>query len=217
MKEWPTPTNAKALRGFLRLTRYYRKFINNYGLIARPLTELLKKDGFKWNEEAHISFNTLKMSMAQAPVLALPDFTHPFVLETNASTNGIGDVLIQNKRPLAYLSKKLGLKNQLLSTYEKEFLALLTAITKWRHYLMGSRFIIKTYHISLKYLLEQKINTASQHKGLSKLLGLDYTIEYIKGNENVVVDALSRQEGQNGNCLTCAGIIFLSDNATMGE
>lgn len=76
---------------------------------------------------------------------------------------------------------------------------------------MGSKFIIRTDHISLNYLLEQKINTASQHKGLSKLLGLDYTIEYKKGNENLVADALSRQEGQNGNFCYCAGLQFLSE------
>ena len=78
---------------------------------------------------------------------------------------------------------------------EREFLALLTAVNKWRHYLLGGKFIIKTDHISLKYLLEQKINTASQHKGLSRLMGLDYAIEYKKGVDNRVADALSRREG----------------------
>ncbi|KAF3320056.1 hypothetical protein FCM35_KLT22338 [Carex littledalei] len=121
----------------------------------------------------------------------------------------IGVVLMQRKHPLAYFSKKLGLKNQNLSTYEKEFLALVTAVTKWRHYLMGGKFVIKTYHISLKYLLEQKLNTSSQHKGLSKLLGLDYVIEYKKGSENKVADALSRQEGET--CNFDAGLMAISE------
>lgn len=77
-----------------------------------------------------------------------------------------------------------------LSTYEKELLALITAVTKWKHYLLGGPFIIKTYHISFNFLLEQKANTSLQHKGLSKLLGLDYIMEYKKGKENVVADAL---------------------------
>lgn len=111
-----------------------------------------------------MAFDTLKEAMVRAPVLTLLDFSQQFTIETDASKEGIGAVLMQNKKPLAYLSKKLGPKNQLLSTYEKEFLALLTAITKWRHYLLGGKFVIKTDHISLKYLLEQKINTASQHK-----------------------------------------------------
>lgn len=207
MKQWPIPKNVKSLRGFLGLTGYYRKFIKGYGLIAKPLTELLRKDAFKWNDEAQLAFDSLKTAMTEAPVLALPDFTQQFVVETDASNHGIGAVLIQNKKPIAFLSKKLGPKNQLLSTYEKEFLALLTAISKWRHYLMGGKFVIKTDHISLKYLLEQKINTTSQHKGLSKLLGLDYTIEYKKRVENTVADALSRQERD---CIEDAGLNMLS-------
>ncbi|KAJ1702159.1 hypothetical protein LUZ63_001938 [Rhynchospora breviuscula] len=195
MQSWPIPTTIKGLRGFLGLTGYYRKFIQNYGIISRPLTELLKKDSFNWNQQAQQAFNQLKVAMTQAPVLALPDFSQPFTIETDACNVGIGAVLLQNKRPIAFLSKKLGLKSQSLSTYEKELLAVLTAVTKWRHYISPKPFIIKTDQISLKHLLEQKIHTAMQHKGLSKLLGLDYTIEYKKGCENKIADALSRREG----------------------
>lgn len=93
------------------------------------------------------------------------------------------------------MSKKLGVKNQGLSTYEKELMALFTAVSKWKHYLLGGEFIIRTDQISLKYLLEQRVNTPMQHRGLSKLLDLNYKIEYKKGVHNRVVDALSRQEG----------------------
>jgi RNase H-like domain found in reverse transcriptase len=82
------------------------------------------------------------------------------------------------KKPIAFFSQKLGVKNQGLSTYENELLALITVVTKWKHYLIGQKFIIKTDQISLKYLLEQKVNTALQHRGLSKLLGLTYRIKY---------------------------------------
>jgi len=88
---------------------------------------------------------------------------------------------MQNKIPVAYLSKKLGTKNQGISTYEKELLALITTITKWKHYLLGDEFTITTDQISLKYLLDQRANTALQHRSLSKLLGLHYRIEYKKG------------------------------------
>ncbi|KAJ3690878.1 hypothetical protein LUZ61_020042 [Rhynchospora tenuis] len=196
MKLWPTPRNVKELRGFLGLTGYYRRFVQNYGVIARPLTEQLKKNAFHWNEEADKAFEQLKIAMTTAPVLAMPNFKLPFVLETDASDYGIGAVLMQNRKPLAFLSKCIGVKNQGLSTYEKEFLALLTAVKKWRHYLIGGQFVIKTDQISLKHLLEQKVNHMMQHKGVCKLLGLDYKIEYKKGIDNKVADALSRKPGQ---------------------
>lgn len=173
MKHWPIPKKIKELRGFLGLTGYYRKFVRNYGILSKPLTELLKKNAFCWNVEAQQAFDQLKTAMSTAPVLTLPDFTQPFIVETDASLNGIGAVLIQNNRPIAYLSKKFGIKSQALSTYEKELLALFTAVTKWRHYLLGNEFLIRTDKISLKYLLEQRINTPMQHRGLSKLLGLN--------------------------------------------
>lgn len=202
MLSWPTPKTVKQLRGFLGLTGYYRKFIKHYGIIAKPLTDLLKKDAFNWNQESQLAFDQLKKSMTEAPVLALPDFTRPFIIETDASNIGLGAVLMQNRRPIAFISQKLGLKSLGLSTYEKELLALLTAVDKWRHYLIGGTFFIRTDQISLKHLLEQRINTSMQHKGISKLLGLNYTIESKKGVDNRAADALSRIEGQNENSLT---------------
>ncbi|KAJ4784848.1 polyprotein [Rhynchospora pubera] len=195
MKNWPTPKSVRELRGFLGLTGYYRRFVKGYGTISKPLTDQLKKNSFGWNEEAEQAFNKLKQAMAEVPVLAMPDFSKTFIIETDASEVGIGAVLMQGRRPIAYLSKGLSVKNKGLSTYEKEFLALLTAVQKWRHYLMGGPFVIRTDQISLKHLLEQRLNHVMQHKGLCKLMGLDYTIEYKKGVENKVADALSRLPG----------------------
>jgi RNase H-like domain found in reverse transcriptase len=192
MTNWPLSTTLRALGGFLGLTGYYRKFIKDYELISRPLTNLLKKNAFKWCPEATIAFNNLKQAMCSAPVLALPDFSKPFVLETDASDLGIGAVLMQGKRPIAFLSKSLGIKNQHLSTYEKEFIALLTTVKRWRHYLQGMTFTIRIDHVSLKHLLEQRLTHTLQHKGLCKLLGLDYTIQYKRGVENKAADSLSR-------------------------
>lgn len=111
---------------------------------------------------------------------------------------------MQNSHPLAFLSKALAPKNLGLSIYEKEFLAIIHVVDKWRSYLLHNQFIIKTDHQSLKYLLEQKISTPVQHKYLTKLLGFDYRIEYKKGVENRVADALSRvtQEMVECNVLT---------------
>ncbi|KAJ3703314.1 hypothetical protein LUZ61_007019 [Rhynchospora tenuis] len=184
MINWPVPKTVKELRGFLGLTGYYRKFVQNYGSIAKPLTELTKKNAFKWNPKAQQSFDDLKRAMTEAPVLALPDYAKQFVIETDASALGMGAVLMQENRPVAFLSKSLGLKNQALSTYEKELLALFTAVKKWKHYLIGQPFIIRTDQINLKHLLEQKVTNSLQQKGLCVLLGLDYAIEYKKGKEN---------------------------------
>ncbi|XP_027093589.2 uncharacterized protein [Coffea arabica] len=193
MLSWPAPTNVKALRGFLGLTGYYRRFVKGYGVIARPLTELLKKGQFSWSTEVDQAFQKLKEAMSTTPVLTLPDFTKPFVLETDASQAAIGAVLMQQGKAIAYMSQVLGKKNQTLSIYEKELLSLITAVQKWKHYLLGGHFVIKTDHESLKYLLDQKITTPLQQKWLAKLMGMDYEIQYKRGRENVVADALSRK------------------------
>ncbi|GJS13679.1 transposon ty3-G gag-pol polyprotein [Tanacetum coccineum] len=121
--------------------------------------------------------------MLRAPVLALPDFTKPFDVETDASGVGIGAVLQQNGHPIAYISKTLSFKHQSLSTYKKEFLAALLTLEKWRGYLLDRHFIIKTDHFSLKYLLDQRITTPTQMKWLPKLIGFDYEVVYKKGSE----------------------------------
>lgn len=183
MVNWPRPKSVKALRGFLGLTGYYRKFIKGYGVIARPLTELLKKNNFTWNPSAEAAFEKLKGMMSSTPVLGLPDFSKPFILETDASSKGLWVVLMQEGRLIAFLSKPIGVKVQGLSIYEKELLAVILVVTKWRHYLESFTFVIKIDHESLKCLLQQRLHTTVQQKGMTKLLGLSYTILYRKGLE----------------------------------
>lgn len=191
---WPVPKNLKELRGFLGLTGYYHKFIQSYGIISRPLTELLKKGLiFQWTPTADKAFQLLKKAMVSALVLAVPDFSKTFVLETDACKDGVGAVLMQQGHPLAYLSKAFCPKNQALSTYEKECLALLMVMEKWRPYLQHRRFMIRTDHQALRHLSEQRLSTGIQHKAFVKLMGLDYTIQYKKGVQNAAADSLSHR------------------------
>ncbi|GJR23770.1 putative mitochondrial protein [Tanacetum coccineum] len=195
MQDWPNPKRLKQLRGFLGLTSYYRRFIKNYALLSKPLTAILRKNAFQWNEAAQKSFATLKQAMLQAPVLALPDFNKTFVVETDAFGKRIWDVLQQDGHPKAYLSKTISPKHQALSTYEKEFLDVLMALDRWRGYLLDRHSKIKIDHFSLKYLLGQRLTTPFQTKWLPKLLGYDYEISYKKGSENTTADAFSRISG----------------------
>ena len=190
--QWPYPHSVKEVRGFLGLTGYYRRFIRNYGIIAQPITALLKTNSFVWTEEARETWDRLKQAMVTAPVLALPDFQSTFVVESNASNNGIGAVLSQKGRPIAFFSKALSPKQQATSVYKKEMLAVLTAVKKWTAYLLGRHFLIKTDHHSLKFLLDQKTNTPAQQVWVIKMMGYDYDLVFRKGSKNVVADALSR-------------------------
>lgn len=135
--EWPTPSTVEELRGFLGLAGYCRKFVRHFGILAKPLTELLRKDQmFVWTHVHHQAFTRLKEALCSVPVLALPDFTHPFHIKTDASGSGIGAVLQQDGHPIAYISKPLSTRNQGLTVYEKEYLAILLAVDYWRHYLL---------------------------------------------------------------------------------
>ena len=184
--------------GFLGLAGYYRKFVKNFGILSKPLTNLLKKgELFVWTSIQEEAFLLLKQALSTTLVLALPDFTKTFVIETDASDKGVGAVLQQDGHPLVYISRALGPKNLMLSTYEKECLAILLAVDHWRYYLHHGEFIIKTDQKSLTYSDDQRLSTPWQHKALTKLMGLKYRIVYNKGVENTVADALSRVTPHN--------------------
>lgn len=166
--------------------------MKHYGLIARPLTQLLRKKQFAWTPEAQQAFDQLKLAMTGTPVLALPDFKQPFIIETNACDVGVGAVLMQHDQPIAFLSKALTGQHKHLSIYEKEFLALIMAVEKWRQYLQGQEFIIRTDHKSLAYLTEQNLQSEMQRKAMTRLMGLQFKVVYRSGKENLAADALSR-------------------------
>lgn len=195
--DWPIPRSLTALRGFLGLTGFYRRFVRNYCAIAAPLTNLLKVTKFTWTIEANTSFTNLKQSMTTTPVLALPDFTKSFSLETDAFAFAIGAVLSQEGHPLAFFSRKMCPRMQQSSVYVRELFAITEAVKKWREYLIGRHFHIYTDQKSLKELLVQTIQTPEQQKRAAKLQGFSFDIHYKLGKTNLVVDALSRKHSED--------------------
>jgi hypothetical protein len=206
--DWPVPRSARAVRGFLGLAGYYRKFIHNYGSIAAPLTALLKKEGFTWGPEATSAFLALKAAVTSAPVLAMPDFAKPFVVECDASSHGFGAVLIQEGHPIAFFSRPVAPRHHALAAYERELIGLVQAVRHWRPYLWGRRFTVRTDHYSLKYLLDQRLATIPQHHWVGKLLGFDFSVEYKPGATNAVADALSRRDTVEGALLALSSPRF---------
>ena len=133
--DWPPPRTVRAVRGFLGLTGYYRRFVHNYGTVAAPLTALLKKDGFVWDDAAMAAFTALKAAVSSAPVLAMPDFGKRFVVECDASSTGFGGVLVQEGHPVAFFSRPIAPRHRDLAAYERELIGLVQAIRHWRPYL----------------------------------------------------------------------------------
>lgn len=128
------------------------------------MTALLKNDSLSWNEEIDLAFQNLKSAISNPPVSALPNFDKTFFAKCNASRRGLGVVLMQEGMPISFHSQALKGRNLALSTYERKLLALVTVVHKWRPYLIGRPFLVKTDHQSLKHLLEQKIDTPAQQK-----------------------------------------------------
>jgi hypothetical protein len=144
--DWPAPRSVRAVRGFLGLAGYYRRFVHNYGTAAAPLTALLKRDGFTWHDEAAAPFTTLKAAVTSAPVLAMPDFAKVFVVECDASSHGFGVVLVQEGHPMAFFSRPIAPRHRALAAYERELIGPVQAVRHWRPYLWGRQFIVKTDH-----------------------------------------------------------------------
>ncbi|KAK1574153.1 hypothetical protein QYE76_019008, partial [Lolium multiflorum] len=191
---WPTPTNVGQVRSFHGLAGFYRRFVKDFSTIACPLNELTKKNvPFVWGKAQQKAFDELKKRLTEAPLLALPDFAKTFEIECDASGLGIGGVLMQNGKPVAYYSEKLDGARLNYPIYDKELYALVRVLEVWQHYLWPKEFVIHSDHESLKYLKSQHNLNKRHAKWVEFIESFPYVIKYKKGKENVVADALSRK------------------------
>ena len=194
VSEWKQPQNATDIRSFLGLAGYYRRFIENFSKIAKPMTELLQKNApFVWNEAREKSFQELKRRLTTTPILALPDIHHNFVVYWDASKQGLGCVLMQNDRVIAYASRQLRDHEKNYPTHDLELAAVVHALKIWRHYLISNKCDIYTDHKSLKYFFTQNELNMRQRRWLELIKDYDLEIHYHPGKANVVADALSRK------------------------
>ncbi|KAK1666131.1 hypothetical protein QYE76_054290 [Lolium multiflorum] len=192
--DWKTPKSAKEIRSFLGLAGYYRRYIENFSKIAKPMTDLLKKDKkFEWSEKAEESFQTLKIKLTTAPVLVLPDTSKDFVIFCDASLQGLGCVLMQDGHVVAYASRQLKPHELNYPTHDLELAAVVHALKQWRPYLYGNRCELYSDHQSLKYLFTQPDLNLRQTRWLELIKDYDLGLNYQPGKANVVADALSRK------------------------
>lgn len=197
VQSFPKPASGKNIKQFLGLAGYYRRFIPNFSKIAKPLTELLKKDvAFRWETAQDEAFTYLRDALCREPILQYPDFTKTFIVTTDASDTAIGGVLSQGTAgkdmPISYVSRLLNPAEQNYSTIEKELLAIVYCVQQFRPYLYGRQFDLFTDHRPLVWLNSVKDPTSRLVRWRLKLMEYDYKVTYKPGKVNANADALSR-------------------------
>ncbi|GJV67656.1 hypothetical protein Tco_1483165 [Tanacetum coccineum] len=195
VKNWTSPTTPTEVRQFLGLAGYYRRFIEGFSKIAKPLTKLTQKNkSYIWGEEQESAFQLLKQKLCEAPILALPEGNDNFVVYCDASLQGLGAVLMQREKVIAYASRQLKPHEENYTTHDLELGAVIFALKIWRHYLYGTKCTVFTDHKSLQHILRQKELNMRQRRWLELLADYDCEICYHLGKANVVADALSRKK-----------------------
>jgi hypothetical protein len=191
---WEQPRTVTEIRSFVGLAGYYRRFIEGFSKIAAPLTQLTKKNQpFVWTQECEESFQTMKRLLTTSPVLVLPQPDQPYEVYCDASYQGLGCVLMQHRKVVAYASRQLKTHEKNYPTHDLELAAVVFALKIWRHHLYGATFEVFSDHKSLKYLFDQKELNMRQRRWMEFLKDYDFTLLYHPGKANVVADALSRK------------------------
>ncbi|GJW02033.1 putative reverse transcriptase domain-containing protein [Tanacetum coccineum] len=195
IKDWASPKTPTEIRQFLGLAGYYRRFIEGFSKIAKPMTKLTQKNvKFDWSEKAEAAFQLLKQKLCSASILALPEGSENFVVYCDASRKGLGAVLMQREKVIAYASRQLKIHEKNYTTHDLELGAVVFALKIWRHYLYGTKCVVFTDHKSLQHILDQKELNMRQRRWLELLSDYDCEIRYHPGKANVVADALSQKE-----------------------
>ncbi|XP_010534696.1 PREDICTED: uncharacterized protein LOC104810198 [Tarenaya hassleriana] len=193
--EWKTPTNATEIRSFLGLAGYFRRFVEGFAKLAKPMTKLTGKNvRFDWTPECEVSFLELKRRLATAPILALPQPGTLYEVYTDASKQGLGCVLMQEGHVIAYASRQLRKHEENYPTHDLELAAVVHALKIWRSYLYGEKVKLNTDHKSLTYVISQKDLNLRQRRWIELIANYDLEIAYHPGKANVVADALSRKK-----------------------
>ncbi|KAL4017963.1 hypothetical protein IC575_021546 [Cucumis melo] len=200
---WPRPSTVSEIQSFLGLAGYYRRFVEDFSRIASPLTQLTRKGTpFVWSPACESSFQELKQKLVTAPVLTVPDGSGNFVIYSDASKKGLGCVLMQQGKVVAYASRQLKIYEQNYPTHDLELVAVVFALKIWRHYLYGEKIQIYTDHKSLKYFFTQKELNMRQRRWLELVKDYDCEILYHPGKANIVADALSRKVAHSAALIT---------------
>ncbi|MES9884898.1 MAG: reverse transcriptase domain-containing protein [Sedimenticola sp.] len=208
---WPIPKNVSEVRSFLGIIGYYRRFIPACSTLCSPLNDLLKKSArFTWSDQCQLSFETLKLKLTSNPVLAYPNETDTFILDTDASLSGIGCVLsqVQNgeEKVISYSSVTLNKAQTRYCVTFRELLAVVTFVKKYRHFLWGREFLVRTDHASLVWLKNFKEPEGMLARWISVLETYDFEIQYRKGSLHSNADFMSRKPPRlckRTNCPDC--------------
>jgi hypothetical protein len=188
---WSTPQNVSDIRSFLGLAGYYRRFIEGFSKISKPIMELLVKGNtFEWTPRRETSFQELKKRLTTASVLTMPDMEKPFSIYCDASGQGLGCVLMQDDRVVAYASRQLRKHEEKYPTHDLELAAVVHALKIWRHYIIGKRSEVYSDHKSLKYIFTQPDLNLRQQRWLELIKDYDLGINYHPGKANVVLSLL---------------------------
>ena len=191
---WERPKSVFEIRSFLGLSRYYRRFIEDFSRLAAPMTRLTRKEvKFDWDDRCEKAFQELKRRLTSAPILIVPNRGQGYTVYCDASRARLGSVLMQSRRVVAYGSRQLKNNEQNYPTHDMQFATIVFALKIWRHYLYGEQFEVYSDHKSLKYIFMQRDLNMRQRRWIEFLEDYDFTLHYHPGKANVVADALSRK------------------------